>query len=76
MNYSTSYALRYSRRKQKEMMKAISFALFLATVLMLSILMALDTSGPIILGTEMNANGMVEYLCLGSDCDGLRPMDW
>lgn len=30
----------------------------------------------VILGTEMNTNGMVEYLCLGSGCEYLTPMDY
>lgn len=43
--------------------------LFLSVILFLS-------SGPIILGTEMNTNGLVEYLCLGSGCDDLHDMNW
>lgn len=34
----------------------------------------LTESGPLVLGTELNANGQVEYLCLGWGCENLPPM--
>ena len=51
--------------------KAALFGLFLLTILAVSLITALTTTGPVVLGTEMNTNGMVEYLCLGRDCDNL-----
>lgn len=30
---------------------------------------------PIILGTERNADGSLEYLCLGTSCEYFRPMN-
>ena len=34
------------------------------------------SADPFILRTEMNANGTVEYLCLGNACENLAAMDW
>jgi hypothetical protein len=57
-----------------EATKAVIFAVCVLSLLLVSLAMAL-TSGPIVLGTEMNTNGMVEYLCLGSGCENLHPMN-
>jgi hypothetical protein len=40
-------------------------------IMMFSLFMAILNSGPIVLGSEMNTNGMVEYLCLGTSCNDL-----
>lgn len=32
---------------------------------------AFASAGPLVLGSELNTNGLVEYLCLGTDCDRL-----
>lgn len=56
--------------------KIAGFGLFLVVLLVLAITTAIVNSGPIILGTEMNDNGLVEYLCLGNGCDALTDMDW
>jgi hypothetical protein len=37
---------------------------------------AFFSAGPIVLGSEMNANGTVEYLCLGRTCEEYRQMDF
>ena len=29
-----------------------------------------------IIGSELNGDGTVEYLCLGSHCDHINQMDW
>lgn len=68
----------YARARTKpvnEATKAAIFAVFVVSLLLVSMVMAL-TSGPIIVGTEMNTNGLVEYLCLGSGCENLYPMNW
>lgn len=51
--------------------KATIFALVMMSVVVMSILTAFNVSGPIVLGTEKNTNGHVEYLCLGSSCENL-----
>lgn len=54
----------------------IAFFSFLVLLLIASIIMAASQSGPIILGTEMNSNGHVEYLCLGNGCENLSDFYW
>jgi len=54
-----------------EYKKAVGFFFFLVSVLCLSIYTAAASAGPIVLGTEMNTDGLVEYLCLGMGCDSL-----
>lgn len=64
------------KRQRQCYVHAVFFALFLTTFIILTITMAAFSTGPIVLGTEMNANGLVEYLCLGNGCENLYPMDW
>lgn len=49
--------------------KAMMFSGCVFSVLFLCVLTVAMSSGPIVLGTELNTNGMVEYLCLGLGCD-------
>tara|TARA_B100001778_G_scaffold329540_1_gene330694 strand:+ start:4467 stop:4637 length:171 start_codon:yes stop_codon:yes gene_type:complete len=49
----------------------ISFGLFLALSVAGFAALTYMGSGPVILGSELNTNGKVEYLCLGSSCDSL-----
>lgn len=51
--------------------KATMFGMLMLCVLMLSLITAFSSTGPIVLGTEKNTNGLVEYLCLGRDCEVL-----
>lgn len=51
--------------------KAAIFALFLLTVLFVSVITAFSSAPTIVLGTERNTNGFVEYLCLGRGCEGV-----
>lgn len=67
---------RYQARRRRNTFKVFSMAALLVVVL-LSVFVALFVnSGPIILGTEMNTNGLVEYLCIGNGCEDLTDMDW
>ena len=61
---------------RRELIQAFIFSLFLLLSFLLMCLLAFSAYGPIILGTEMNTNGLVEYLCLGAGCDDLTAMDW
>lgn len=47
--------------------------MFIIGLIFVSFLVIL-LSGPIVVGTEMNTNGLVEYLCLGKGCENLYPM--
>lgn len=75
MYASPNYSYKY-RSANRHDLKAFLFFLSLIAFMIGSIAMAFMSSGPIILGTELNTNGLVEYLCLGNGCDTLQDMDW
>lgn len=54
-----------------ERRKAACFGVTLVLIMMVSVVTIFMSSGPIVLGSEMNTNGMVEYLCLGTSCTDL-----
>ena len=64
------------RHHNRSYAKAVHFSLILVSLMMVSVSMAFYQAPPIVLGTEMNADGSVEYLCLGGGCEGLRPFHW
>ena len=70
MSYSRAY------RYQKEQVKAYVFFAVLIACTLLAIILGFSSLDSIILGSELNGNGTVEYLCLGTGCDGLTRMDW
>lgn len=57
--------------EQKTVLKAVLFATFVFMVFLVSAVMAFVSTGPIVLGSEMNTNGFVEYLCLGRNCENI-----
>lgn len=61
--------------RSRDAVKGAVFGSCLLMVLIGFFVMAVS-SGPIILGTELNANGSVEYLCVGSGCENLSDMRW
>ena len=63
----------YRRRRHSytRQQKAILFATFMLVVFFVSVMTALASTGPIVLGSEMNTNGFVEYLCLGRNCENI-----
>ena len=44
------------------------FCLALVVIFVSSIIVSIRASGPLVLGSEMNTDGRVEYLCLFGDC--------
>lgn len=54
----------YSRQVLKGQILILTLLLFVLGLLIVSLL----DMGPIILGSERNGNGSVEYLCLGTGC--------
>ncbi len=70
------YSPHYQHKSSRTELKAAVFALFLCLCLITVISLSIVNMGPLIIGTEMNANGTVEYLCLGNHCENLTPMDW
>ena len=69
------FATKLSRRN-KQTLKAASFGFSLLLITLSALIISFSSIDRIILGTELNGNGTVEYLCLGSACDGLTKMDW
>lgn len=67
------FMLMRSHRPMNEATKAAFFMMFIIGLIFVSFLVIL-LSGPIVVGTEMNTNGLVEYLCLGKGCENLYPM--
>jgi hypothetical protein len=53
--------------------KATIFALALLTTLAALIYYAATHSGPIVLGSERETDGQIEYLCLGRGCEDIQP---
>lgn len=64
------------RSRSKKMIAPVCFSLSLLFLFILSMAGIFMNTGPIILGTEMNTNGHVEYLCLGNGCDSYSKMFW
>ena len=55
----------------KQYAQAMLFFLFIVFVFCFSLYEAFVSAGPVVLGTELNTNGLVEYLCLGKGCETL-----
>lgn len=66
----------YSFEHRRLRIRHIAFMAGLLAIFAGSLLMASLSTGPVILGTEMNANGLVEYLCLGTGCEDFTAMRW
>lgn len=64
---------RYYRRPYR---KAVRFSLTMLAVGCLSLLTAALQTPAFILGSELNGDGSVEYLCLGGACDSLPDFHW
>jgi len=67
--------MRY-KRAADNMRKPILFGALLLTLLCMSVYGMVINTGPIVLGTELNTNGHVEYLCLGNGCESYAKMSW
>ena len=66
----------YYKPSQREVMGG-AFIVLLSALFILSVVIACFILGsPIILGSERNGNGSVEYLCLGAGCENYPRMDW
>ena len=61
---------------KRDVAHAYMFGAALMAFLFLTIFMSVASSGPLVLGRELNTNGMVEYLCLGNGCENLNALDW
>jgi hypothetical protein len=66
----------HAKAKRTEMIKAYIFGFSLLAALCAFVISGITSSGPIILGSEMNANGTTEYMCLGNGCDTYTAFQW
>lgn len=66
----------YLESNRHELRRAALFSCGMLLLLLAFLMLAFASSGPIVLGTEQNTDGMVEYLCLGRGCESLTAMSW
>lgn len=64
----------YYASRSREQLYAVSFGILLAISMISFFVFALLSVDTLVLGTEMNANGTVEYLCLGTGCETVTRM--
>jgi hypothetical protein len=69
------FATKLSRRN-KQTLKAASFGFSLLLITLSALIISFSSIDRVVLGTELNGDGTVEYLCLGSACDNLTKIDW
>ncbi|MEC7703171.1 MAG: hypothetical protein VYC19_10490 [Pseudomonadota bacterium] len=69
--------MKYIAMRRYEYIKAAIFSLTLLTCTFIIMCYAFSQNRyNIVLGSELNANGTVEYMCLGSGCDVMNRMTW
>lgn len=69
--------MKYITMRRVEYIKATLFSsLLLITAFGILCYAFSQNRSNIILGTELNANGTVEYMCLGNGCDNMRAFAW
>lgn len=61
---------------QSQNIQAIAFAVFLGAYAAVMLVLAFASVDSVILGSELNANGEVEYLCLGRACEDYTNFKW
>ncbi len=64
----------YISRKRRRNTCITIFGILISTSMIAALIAVYHYSGPIVLGTEMNTNGLVEYLCLGRGCEDYAAM--
>ncbi|OYW53084.1 MAG: hypothetical protein B7Y80_17835 [Hyphomicrobium sp. 32-62-53] len=64
------------RCHRDQTLKAAAFTSVLLLWMLVSVTLAVSSIDRFVVATEMNTNGLVEYLCLGADCENLTAMDW
>ncbi|MFA5951991.1 MAG: hypothetical protein WC807_17090 [Hyphomicrobium sp.] len=66
----------YQEFRKRELFRAELFFAALLLIFVICLVLIWINSGPVVLGTELNTNGLVEYLCLGRGCEQYPAMDW
>lgn len=57
------------RNRNRDILKGQALIFLLLAFILGLLFFSLKGTGPIVLGSERNGNGSVEYLCLGMGCD-------
>ena len=57
---------------KREQLSAALFGLVSVAFLCAMMVVIFSSSGPLVVGTEINPNGSLEYLCLGRGCEDLN----
>jgi len=68
--------MKYITMRRMEYLKAATFSTLLFISALGIMCYAFSQNRNLIIGTELNANGTVEYMCLGSDCENLNRFSW
>lgn len=69
--------MKYITMRKVEYIKAMVFSSLLMISSFLILCFAfIENNNQIILGSELNANGTIEYMCLGNGCEDLNRFTW
>ena len=68
--------MNYVEMRRVEYIKAAIFSTLLLITAFALLCFAFSQNQKMILGSELNSDGTIEYLCLGTDCDHLAKLDW
>ena len=63
-------------KQNREQFKACLFFFCLVLFLLVSAAYGVSSIENVILGTELNGDGTIEYLCLGNSCEDYLKMNW
>lgn len=62
---------------RRELLSASLFTFGLVVFISVMVYLSITSvSDSFILGSELNGDGTVEYMCLGTHCEDLNRMDW
>lgn len=56
--------------------RAVTFFVVMMVITLYCLTSIYNSSDPVIIGTELNGNGEIEYMCLGNSCETLNKFTW
>ena len=66
----------YFEITKRERVKAAYFFLALFFIFVISVFTSFSSTRLDIIGTEINSDGTVEYMCLGAGCEDISSLGW
>jgi exosortase/archaeosortase len=63
-------------KNNQDYIKSVLFFFCILFIILFCAISAYTASGPMVLGTELNADGSVEYMCFGNACHDLHNFTW